>query len=973
MFKLQRGSKSLATALVLGLGLVGSSQGADITTKDKVKGYIGMLQGATGFAPASERPNGKASDFAIDFTTAGGGLALTNANFMTAINQAASNDVLTVSFWVKKYDNANSSTFWIASPSAAGRAFQAHTPWDNGGGVYFDTAGCCDGGLQRINGPISDFPGYTDPTWWNGWHHWVFFKNVSDKQVWVDGQLFLQGENTAPLPTDNTGMWLGMNDAGGNLMHGVIDDFAVYTNALIEADIQKLFTGTPPDQLGGANYLLAYWSFDDAPVFGPATGTPLGFTITANDVGANVMDTNSIVLGLNGSPVAPTSIIKTNTVTYITHMLANPPFPSGSTQTVNLTIKDKGGNTFTTTASFVVSVFSTLTANMVLPADSVNRDLRGFKIRTFQVDDPAVGNGVQVAEDILAGKYGTNVANLDDLTGVDAKGYFSFPGVINLDVVAGGMNGRFTDPDYPPASFPGIPGFPQTALPTERFACEVLTALEFTAPGLYTMVVNSDDCFATASGPNPVDLFGSVALGRFDSAGGRGAADTSFQFFVEKAGLYGFRTVYQQGGGGGNLEWFMVNPDGTRGLLNDVTNALSAFQWTPTITAAYVKTIVPADKAVAADPTMVQAVIVDGSTPVNQASISLKLDGAPVTATPVRAGNETTVTYLTSPLLAPKSTHTATLSFLDGANTVTREWSFTVAPYTKDLLQSYVGTLAGATTFSTSGGGFSGKAGDYAIDFGRTSGTFVHINRAGEFLNVAAAQDEMTFSIWIKKHDNANSSVFWANALTAAGNRGWQAHAPWGTSIYFDTAGCCGGDTRINADISSFPGYTGNVSWWTNWHHFVFQKKADYKAIWIDGQMFLEGAGANPLTVDFTDMWLGRDAGGDYMHGLVDDFAVFATALGTNDVTRLAAGATPTTLDTSARLLAYWNFDDAPVGPSQPSISIALVSGKPTLTFTGKLQSCETVNGTYADVSGATSPYTIDTTKAAQLFYRAKQ
>ena len=121
-----------------------------------------------------------------------------------------------------------------------------------------------------------------------------------------------------------------------------------------------------------------------------------------------------------------------------------------------------------------------------------------------------------------------------------------------------------------------FPASRETSASYTNFACELYTALEFTQAGLYTMVVNSDDCFATTSGPNPLDTFGAAQLGRFDAAGGRGSADTSFQLFVQTPGLYGFRTVYQQGTGGGNLEWFMVNDNGDRVLINDTTNAIPA-------------------------------------------------------------------------------------------------------------------------------------------------------------------------------------------------------------------------------------------------------------------------------------------------------------------------------------------------------------------------------------------------------------
>ena len=119
-----------------------------------------------------------------------------------------------------------------------------------------------------------------------------------------------------------------------------------------------------------------------------------------------------------------------------------------------------------------------------------------------------------MAEDILDGKYGTNVANLFDADGVDANGFFTWTNVVNLDVTPANKNGSFNDPDYPDFNFPGIPGNPSTINANEHFACEFFTALEFTTAGEYTMVVNSDDDFRTTTGLNPMDTFSALTVGR---------------------------------------------------------------------------------------------------------------------------------------------------------------------------------------------------------------------------------------------------------------------------------------------------------------------------------------------------------------------------------------------------------------------------------------------------------------------------
>ena len=60
-----------------------------------------------------------------------------------------------------------------------------------------------------------------------------------------------------------------------------------------------------------------------------------------------------------------------------------------------------------------------------------------------------------------------------------------------------------------------------------------------------------------------------VKLGEFNR--GRGASDTLFSFGVAQAGLYPIRTVYFEGGGGANAEFFSL-ANGTKTLLNDTAN-----------------------------------------------------------------------------------------------------------------------------------------------------------------------------------------------------------------------------------------------------------------------------------------------------------------------------------------------------------------------------------------------------------------
>ena len=185
------------------------------------------------------------------------------------LNQATKNDTLSVSLWIKKYDIAAGSAFWI-NGSDQDRAFQAHTPWSDDT-IYFDTAGCCDTTTQRIMAPINTFPSYVDDnTFWKVWHHFVFTKKADQKNIYIDGQLFLSGSSSNPLSTNITEMGLLVDGTPGpDFMHGLIDDFAAYSTEISAADAAKLATNSAPSTVSG---LIAYWPFDDAGPIVPPGG-----------------------------------------------------------------------------------------------------------------------------------------------------------------------------------------------------------------------------------------------------------------------------------------------------------------------------------------------------------------------------------------------------------------------------------------------------------------------------------------------------------------------------------------------------------------------------------------------------------------------------------------------------------------------------------------------------------------------------
>ncbi len=140
---------------------------------------------------------------------------------------------------------------------------------------------------------------------------------------------------------------------------------------------------------------------------------------------------------------------------------------------------------------------------------------------------------------------------------------FEIETVVNFDG-AGEVRGNFSDDNGFPDNF--IPGFTGNLVENlDDLAVEILYYVELPA-GITTFGVNSNDGFETVAGrlgdvfwPPPVaDAF----------YGTRGSSDSRFPVFAEEAGVYAFRTVWFERGGGSNIELFTFKDNGSKVLLN---------------------------------------------------------------------------------------------------------------------------------------------------------------------------------------------------------------------------------------------------------------------------------------------------------------------------------------------------------------------------------------------------------------------
>ncbi|MEN9677075.1 MAG: hypothetical protein RIS76_2971, partial [Verrucomicrobiota bacterium] len=203
-------------------------------------GHSGVLQGASLSAPGAGR-TGAASDRSVRFT--GPGWMEVPAAAQGFLDSATAHDAITLSLWVRGDDTqpSNDSIFWAGSEPGGGgvRSLNAHLPWSDQV-IYWDTAGCCDPGGQRIS--VAE----PDPSKWRGaWNHYAFVKRGDRKEIWQNGRLLHQAENRDVL-TPIRSFYLGTSVPGQGGYHGWVDDLALWDTALEPSVIAALADGVSP-------------------------------------------------------------------------------------------------------------------------------------------------------------------------------------------------------------------------------------------------------------------------------------------------------------------------------------------------------------------------------------------------------------------------------------------------------------------------------------------------------------------------------------------------------------------------------------------------------------------------------------------------------------------------------------------------------------------------------------------------------
>jgi hypothetical protein len=422
------------------------------------------------------------------------------------------------------------------------------------------------------------------------------------------------------------------------------------------------------------------------------TGTPTGFTIQVSDSGPSVFDATapgSIVAFMhNGTNITASGSSKSGTVTTLVFRAPTDPIPAGSANTTSLSIKDTRGVAVSKDGSFTGVAYTTLPAAWA--ATGVDTSKPGFVAKIYQVDPLDVGgvahatdnanNGVSVAsgERMMHGDLGANTADLSLFTGTG--GTYTETKAINYNAFTGDIGFYKDDGTVAglPAS-PNVPGLPGSALRESGFddvTMTFITYIEFPKSGEYQLIFNSDDGFRMTASANPAEILNAPIVAQFDN--GRGAADTVGWVYVPTPGIYGFRSIWLEGGGGANLEWAAVNADGVRALVNDTTTtgALKAYAVNNGAMPAAVTYADPprgSGRQVSAG-YPVTFEITDGATAVS--GITLTINGTAVTPTVTKSGKVSKVVY--SGLLPRNQTVTAVIGFTDGTTNYSGSNSFSV-------------------------------------------------------------------------------------------------------------------------------------------------------------------------------------------------------------------------------------------------------------------------------------------------------
>lgn len=252
--------------------------------------------------------------------------------------------------------------------------------------------------------------------------------------------------------------------------------------------------------------------------------------------------TDTIQLELNGAPV--TAQVDTLPTGARVAYAMDPLPPSGVTQNARITFRDSDDEELSTSWSFKV-IYNVLDPATARTGPGITR---GMTVRMVQAPrDSGLESSLVRAENQLAADS-------------------TIPKVVDTTVVDQVINYSQNAPGSSEGSFPNdavVPGLNKAVNGDEDFSVEATAWLEL-SEGIHRFGVQSDDGFKVVGGTLINDP--SIPALSFRSGG---TANQTFEFVVPATGLYPFRFVWYERGGGAHAEWFSVDRGtDTRILIN---------------------------------------------------------------------------------------------------------------------------------------------------------------------------------------------------------------------------------------------------------------------------------------------------------------------------------------------------------------------------------------------------------------------
>ena len=241
------------------------------------------------------------------------------------------------------------------------------------------------------------------------------------------------------------------------------------------------------------------------------------------------------------------------------------------------------------------------------------------------------------------------------------------------------------------------------------------------------------------------------------------------------------------------------------------------------------------------------------------------------------------------------------------------EENFDFSGEVEDEIAGY-GLFIQDVLFTEDGGGFSGTAGDFALDFTNVTApnapditlqplaTVDGFSALGnEFLaavNSSTGDNRLVVSFWQSNFTipDVSSTFVFSTTFTGTARRGLNAHNPLGSGqIIFDhvVGDEAGARARLGGATPTIPDVDGVPFDFTPFRHYLYVKDGDTKEVFIDGDLVLSGAGGG-FTTTLQALFVGSDAGGGSpISGVIDDFAIFNLKPSDAQIAALAAGVSP--------------------------------------------------------------------------------